>query len=62
MFDHPYIIMNDYCKLIKICFVAFPRWQAATMQKLRAFLKESWSYACMKIAFYAVLPVNILTV
>ena len=27
------------------------RWRAATMQKSHAFLKESWSYACMKIVF-----------
>ena len=42
-FDYPYL-MNDYCKLIKICFVVSPRWQAATMQISHAFLKGSWSY------------------
>ena len=25
-------------------------WRAATMQKSCAFLKESWSYACVKVA------------
>ena len=49
-FDHPYLI-NDYYKLTKIHCVASPRWRAATMQKSRAFLEGSWSYACMKIAF-----------
>ena len=49
-FDHPYL-MNDYYKLIKIHWVASPRWQAATMQKSYAFLKGSWSYACVKIVF-----------
>ena len=48
-FYEPYLI-NDYCILIKICYVASPRWQAAIMQILRAFLKRSWSYACVKIA------------
>jgi len=49
-FDHPYL-MNNYCKLIKICCVASPRWWGATKQKLRAFLKEPWSHACVKIVF-----------
>ena len=48
--------MNDYCKLIKIHCVASPRWQAATIQKSRAFLKASWYVNIL------VLPVNILTV
>ena len=48
-FDHPCLI-NDYCILIKICCVASSRWQAAIMKILRAFLKGSWSYACVKIA------------
>ena len=39
-FDNPYL-MNDYYKLIKIQCVVSPRWQVATMQILRAFLKES---------------------
>ena len=44
-------LTNDYCKLIKIRYVASPRWQVATMQKLCAFMKGSWNYACVKIAF-----------
>ena len=43
--------MYDYCELIKIVCVASSWWQAATMQKSHAFLKGSWSYACVKIAF-----------
>jgi len=35
----------------EICWVVCPRWRTVIMQKLRAFEKGSWNYACMKIVF-----------
>ena len=50
LFDQPYLT-NGTCELNEICYVACYRWRALIMQKLCAFDKGSWSYACVKIAF-----------
>ena len=53
--------MTIYCKLIKICCVASPRWWAAILQKIVCFF-ERVTELCMHENCILVLPVNILTV
>ena len=54
LFDQPYLT-NDTCELNEICYNPCYRWRALIMQKLCAFDKGSWSYACVKNAFLLIL-------